>query len=60
MTNSEKYKIANDKLNTKFDRITILVEKGKKAYYKKEAAKRNMNTTHFFILCASEYLKKEN
>lgn len=43
-----------------YDRLIILVEKGKKAEYKEIANKKGISLSHFVTECINSYLRKEN
>lgn len=49
----------NEYQKEKYDRITIMVEKGKKEKYKAAAKKSGMSLSAFIMMCVDEKIEKE-
>ncbi len=49
----------NEYQKEKYDRITIMAEKGKKAIYQAEAKKAGLSLSSFVEMCVDEKIKKE-
>ncbi len=51
------YKEINQYANEKYERITILVPKGRREFYQKESQKRGISTSKFIVECVNYYLE---
>lgn len=51
-------KYVNEYQKEKYDRITVMAEKGKKEVYAQAAKKAGMSLSAFIMMCVDEELKK--
>ena len=55
----EAFKYINEYQKEKYDRITVLAEKGKKALYKEAADKEGLSLSAFIMKCVDEKTNEE-
>ena len=54
----EAFKYINEYQKEKYDRITVLVDKGKKDLYKEAAEKEGLSLSAFVMKCVDEKIKR--
>lgn len=52
------FKYVNEYQKEKYDRITVMAEKGKKAIYQEAAKKAGMSLSAFIMYCVDEKIEK--
>jgi len=55
----EAFKYINEYQKEKYDRITVLVDKGKKDVYKEAAENEGLSLSAFVMKCVDEKINKE-
>lgn len=55
----EAFKYVNEYQKEKYDRITVMADKGKKAQYQEAAKRAGMSLSSFIMHCVDEKIGKE-
>ncbi len=59
MTKQEFYKKQNERTKANYDKVTILLPKGAKEYFKEQARLRGISVSSLFFDCTYEFLKNQ-